>query len=570
MLTTSLHNFKFSLARLLSAVSLLFTSLLLHAQNDSIPKFYKDSTGNFFIAPGTPVYLYIGASPDGTKSVKLKGENGIETLHWNGHGLKRLTHINLFSGQQVILNLFADALPPRTSIGFESGKDVLKDDIAYLSGQCIIDLEATDPDAGLKEIFYSINSGAKTKYSKPFALNGEGSYKLTVFALDNVGNKEDVITRTIVVDNTPPQSLLDIVGDKFENTVSERSSFAISSTDALGVSKTFYCFDGTKMLLYSKPIRLSGLREGEHSISWYSVDDVDNVEASKSFAFYLDKTPPMVFEEVAGSTYMVAGKEFSSGRSQLKIAAVDNKAGVKEINYSLNQAEFKVYDKPVYLSEILGAISVRSYAIDNVNNRSMSNTQSEVFTMPTVDITGPQIFYSFVGPKIVLKDTTWIGPKTKIQISTNDIGSGVNRTSYNEKGGEEKTFSDPFSFEGKGYHEVVCTSFDNVDNVNLISFGFGIDNQAPSVFYHFSIEPTGWLNEKEERIPIFSKGLKIFLAATDNLSGVDKLSYTLNNYETQYTSPIAGFKPATTYALQIRSTDVLGNSSEQTVKFRVE
>jgi hypothetical protein len=501
----------------------------------------------------------------------LTGDNGDNPIHWSGHGLKHLSHLNLYLGRRVNLYLFADALPPKTLLSYDSKKGIQKDNTIYLSGQGIIELNSVDPDAGLEGIYYSLNGETNIQYAEPITLKREGEYKLSIFALDNVGNKEEEITRTIVVDNTPPLSHLELEGDKFENIVSGRSNLSITAVDDLGVKQIFYTIDSSKAMEYTKPIKASTLSEGEHTISWYSIDEVDNVEATKSFPFYVDKTPPMVFEEVVGNTYIIAGKEFSSGRSQLKIAAVDNKSGVKEINYSLNSSPFKTYDKPVYLSDILGTVSVKSFAIDNVGNRSISDSQSEAFTMPTVDITGPQISYSFIGPKITLNDTLWIGPKTKISISTNDRGAGVNRVTYKMKSGEEKPYSEPFTIEKMGFHDVVCTAYDNVDNLNLIAFGFGVDNQAPSIYYHFSIEPSKWLVDNGERIPVFSKGLRLYLAATDNISGVEKLGYSINEArEIQYNSPIALFKPNTTYTLLVKSVDLLGNGSEKTIRFRVE
>lgn len=557
--------------KLSTIVFLLLIFFSSKAQNDSIPSFYKDSTGKLFIAPGTHVYLYIGTSPDASISIKLIGDNGGNPIHWSGHGLKHLTHLNLFLGRRVSLDLYADALPPKTSLGLDSKKSIQKDNTIYLSGQGIIELSAVDPDAGLKGIYYSLNDGGNIKYIDPIILKGEGEYKLSFFSLDNVGNKEEEFTKTLVVDNTPPLSHLDLEGDKFENIVSGRSSLAITSIDALGVKQTFYSIDSSKMMPYTKPIKASTLSEGEHTINWYSVDEVENVEATKTFTIYVDKTPPMVFEEVVGNTYIVAGKEFSSGRSQLRIAAVDNKSGVKEINYSLNDSPFKLYEKPVYLSDILGTVSVKSYAIDNVGNRSISDSQSEAFSMPTVDITGPQIFYNFIGPKIKLKDTLWIGPNTKISISTNDMGAGVNRVNYKINNGEEKLYAEPFTVDNIGKHNIVCTAYDNVDNVNLISFNFGVDNQAPAIYYHFSIEPSGWITDNGEKIPVFNKGLKLYLAATDNISGIEKLSYSLNGAgDIQYNSPIQWFQPNTTYSIIIKSTDILGNSAEKTLRFRVE
>jgi hypothetical protein len=571
MIYSKIAGSNFPRVKIISFIILVSCSLNLFAQNDTLPKFYKDSTGKVFISTGTHVYLYIGTSPDKRKSIRLLGDNGNEPIHWSGHGLKKLTHLNLYLGRKVCLNLYADNLPPKTSILYKSGKDVERDSVTYLSGHCFIELNATDPDAGLKNIYYSINEGANIKYIEPISLKSEGRYTLKVFALDNVSNKEEEVTRIIVVDNTPPLSRLDITGDKYENILSGRSSLVITSVDALGVKQTYYCIDSSKMMLYTKPISTSELNEGEHTLNWYSVDEVDNSETIKSSTFFLDKTPPMVFEEIAGNTYMVGDKEYSSGRSQLKIVAVDNKAGIKEINYSLNNREFKIYEKPVYLSDIQGAVSVISYAIDNVNNRSTSNTKSEVFTIPMVDITGPQIFYSFIGPKIPYKDTTWIGPKTKIQITTKDFGAGVNKTTYKEKGGEEVVYGTPFQLDNKGFHEIICTSFDNVDNINLIMFGFGVDNQAPAIYYHFSFEPNGWISQDGVKIPIFSNGLKLYLGATDNKAGVERLIYVLNNQkEISYSSPIERFKTGSTNTVVIKSTDALGNSSEMTLKFRVE
>ncbi|RPH31505.1 MAG: cadherin repeat domain-containing protein [Bacteroidales bacterium] len=549
----------------------VFLSINLTAQNDTIPTLYKDSTGKLFIAKGTHVYLFIGTSPEGSKSFRLKGDNGNEPLHWSNHGLKRLTHLNLDLGRKVNLDLFADALPPKSSVGYDSEKVFQKANTTYLSGLCVIELSAKDPDAGLNGIYYSINDGTNIKYNEPISLKSEGSYKLTVFALDNVGNKEEEATHTIVVDNTPPLSNLDLIGDKFENIVSGRSTLALTSADAIGVKQTLYKIDSSKLEIYTKPISTSSLSEGEHTISWYSIDEVGNTENPKSFTFFVDKTPPMVFEEIVGNTYIVAGKEYSSGRSQLRIAAVDNKSGVKEINYSLNNSPFVSYEKPVYLSDIMGSVSLKSFAIDNVGNRSKSDTQSESFSMPMVDITGPQIRKSFIGPKMTIRDTLWIGPKTKISITTNDIGAGVSKVNYRLKGGDEKLYTEPFTLETGGKHEMVCTAYDNVDNVNLLSFNFCIDNQPPSIYHHFSIEPSGWLNENDAKIPIFSKGIKLYLAATDNVSGVEKLGYILNGArEIKYGSPIEGFKTLTTYTLLIKTIDFLGNASEKTITFRVE
>ncbi len=557
--------------RTFAILSIILIPLSLKAQNDTIHPLVKDSNGSVFIKSGTRSNIFIGLSADGSSSLKLKTESGSDAIQWNGHGFKHLTRFNAQLGRWVNLDIFTDAMPPKTKLVYDSNKGILIDSVFYLSGQGIIELSSIDPEAGLQGIYYTLNDGAVIRYTNPITLKSEGEYKLSVYAIDNVGNKEKPIRKTLVVDNTPPLSHLELVGEKYDNIVSNRSSLSIRAIDALGVKQTYYIIDSGKVMSYSQPIKAATIDEGEHTIRWYSVDDVDNIEETKSFKFYVDKTPPMVFEEIVGNTYIVAGKEFSSGRSQLRIVAVDNKSGIKEIKYALNNDPFKIYERPVYLSDILGVAAIKSFAIDNVGNQSISDTKTESFTMPVVDITGPQISNSFIGPKVTLRDTLWIGPKTKIAVSSSDFGAGVNRVSYRVSGGTEQQYTSPFSVDTEGKHEVVITAFDNVDNVNLLSFKFSVDNKAPVISYHFSNNPFRYAIENDEKIPIFSKGLKVYLAATDDISGVEKLNYSLNgSADNQYSTPIDWLKPNTTYTLIIKSFDVLGNTSEQTVKFRIE
>lgn len=557
--------------KLLTSGLLISFCIELSAQNDTVPNYYQDSTGKLYMATGTMANIYVGLTPDGSKSIKLIGNNGNKPIRWDGHGLKHLTRYSSKLGRYISLDIFADALPPKSTITYNTKNGVQKQDGIYLSGNNIIALNAIDPDAGLRGIFYSLNDGANIKYTEPFTLKSEGEYKLSIFAIDNVGNKENETIKTIIVDNTPPLTHLDFSGDKYENIISGRTTLTFSSVDALGVKHTYYSIDSSKIIPYTKPINAASLSEGEHTIKWFSVDDVENTETIKSFTLYVDKTPPMVFEEVAGNTYMVAGKEYSSGRSQLKIAAVDNKSGVKEINYSLNGSRYIVYEKPVYLSDIMGTLSVNSYAVDNVGNRSISDIQTQSFTVPTVDITGPSISYGFSGPKVEIRDTVWIGPKTKIAVNSYDIGAGLNRVVCRVKGEEEKVYTEPFSFDKQGKQGLVCSAYDNVDNVNLINLTFGVDNQGPTIYHHFSVEPISWITENNEKIPVFAKGVKLFLAATDNIAGVDKITYSVNGAkELVYTSTVDWLKPKTEYAIIIKASDTLGNLTESTIRFKIE
>ncbi|MFP4557351.1 MAG: OmpL47-type beta-barrel domain-containing protein [Bacteroidales bacterium] len=550
----------------------IFLMAALGATAQEADSFHVDSTGKLFVNPGTPVYIYLSTKPDGSDAVKLESLNPEDMpMHWDGHGPHFLTHLNLYLGRKIRFDLYADGIPPKTSPSFDTQKGIQKNDIIYISGVATLELNALDSHSGIRAIHYSVNESEYQSYNQPLVFDKEGEYTLKFYAVDNVGNKEDEGKRIIIVDTTPPETTLDIEGPKHENVVSAKSKLVLNATDEVGVQATYYAINDAKDARYRRAIPMSNLPEGEHTIEWYSVDIVGNEEEPQSFTFFVDRTPPMVFEEIAGNTYMVAGKEYSSGRSQLRVAAVDNKAGVKEIYYSINNKPFELYDKPIFLSEISGAVSIRSYAVDNVDNKGESDASGQEFTMPEIDITGPNISHSFTGKHITLRDTLWIGPETKVNITANDRGSGLNRIEYKINDESSISYQEPFTVKQAGYHKVNITAWDHVENLNVSSAEFGVDANAPELFHNFSVKPYKFIDIEGETIPVFSGGVKLYVAATDDIVGVDRITFSINeSKERVYSQPISSFKASQTYSVKLRAIDKMGNEISKTIMFRVE
>jgi hypothetical protein len=555
---------------LVSLIISTVASLGAIAQNTS--SVYTDTTGRLFVKQGTPIFLYLSTSPDGRDAIKLQSiENGGEPMHWNGHGFHSLAHTNLYLGRNIRFDIFVDGTAPKTSTGFDITKGFQKGNIIYLSGTTAIELKAVDENSGVSSKFYAINKSPFQLYTQPLLFDKEGEFTIQFYSVDNVGNKEDEGERTIIIDTTPPVTTLEIQGPHHNEVIAQRTRFTLSATDANGVSHTMYSINNGNEFKYTSPISLAHLPEGEHIINWYSTDNVGNIETKNTFNFFVDKTPPMVFEEIMGNTYMVAGREFSSGRSQLRIVAVDNKAGVKEIYYSINNAPFLLYEKPIFLSDITGAVTVRSYAIDNVDNKGTSDSKGQQFSMPEVDITGPIIKHAYIGNRLVLRDTLWISPRTQVSITATDRGSGVNRISYKINNNSIETYTKPFEVTESGFHMVTATAWDNVENLNISNFEFGVDTKAPEIFHNFSVKPHRFVVEDEETIPVFSGGVYLYIAATDNIVGVDKIMISHNDArEKSYTQPLNGFKANQTHTIKIHAIDRLGNEEVKIVKFKVD
>jgi hypothetical protein len=561
--------------QLYTKISLLTIALAFGFTSSSAQEtegFYIDSSGKLFVNPNTPVFLYMSLSPDGKEAIRLKSiQPEGNPLQWNGHGPKYLSHLDLYLGKRINFELFADGKPPTTSPNFDTKKGIQEGAIIYLSGTSVLEIKSIDEDSGVSKSFYSINGANFLKYEKPIILEKEGKYSIQFYSIDNVGNKEDIGERTLYIDTSPPETTMEIEGPQHNDVVSTMSKFILSANDIVGVSKTYYSINDGTETLYTIPISISQLPQGDYTIKWYSIDMVGNTENQKSYSFFVDRTPPMVFEEISGNTYMIAGKEFSSGRSQLRIVAVDNKAGVKEIHYSINNEPFKIYEKPIYLSDITGAVTIRSYAIDNVGNKGVSNVEGQHFSMPQVDITGPSISHSFIGNKISLRDTVWINPQTKVSIAAIDKGSGLHRVDYKLNDNPNLPYSEPFSVDQNGYHRVSCTAWDNVENLNILNFGFGVDGKAPELFHHFSVQPHQYKVINSEKIPVFSPDLQLYIAATDDKAGVDKILVAIDEAKERiYAQPLSGFKVGQITTIILKAIDKLGNESEKSISFWVE
>lgn len=561
---------KYFIQSLILTLALTMVSAFTIAQE--VDTFHTDSIGQLFVNPKTPIHLYLSTSPDGKDAVRLKSQQPEgEPLYWDGHGPQYLTHLNLYLGRKIRFDLFADGLPPKTSPNFDVKQGYQKGNTIYVSGTTIIEFTSTDAHSGIDKLMYSVNGNEFAQYAQPIVLDNEGQYTLKFYATDNVGNKEDEGERTIMVDTTPPVTDLKFIGHEHNSVVASTTKFVLTATDLNGVKETYYSIDDDTQKQYKTPIALAKLSEGEHSIIWYSIDMVGNTEENQQLDFFVDKTPPMVFEELVGNTYMVAGKEYSSGRTQLRIVAVDNKAGVKEIHYSINNQPFKLYEKPVYLSEISGAAIVKSFAIDNVGNKGVSDTEGQQFSMPKVDITGPNIKYTLKGPRLTLRDSLWLSPKTKIGITATDDGSGLNRIEYKINENAPGEYTDEFYIDQSGAYTIVATAWDNVENLNISNLELRIDANAPELLCNFSVKPHRFIDEGEERVPVYSNGVLVYLGATDDIVGVDRIMVSINgSREKAYTQPLSGFKVNQTHTIKLRAIDRLGNEKETTIQFRVE
>ena len=192
------------------------------------------------------------------------------------------------------------------------------------------------------------------------------------------------------------------------------------------------------------------------SLEYYSVDHVKNKAEVKSFPFYFDKTAPITAADILGDRYVVGEKVYFSGRTKMKLTAVDNKVGVKEIKYAIDAGDFLTYDQPFYLPSLSGEHVIRYYSIDNLANQATGFEEFKHYVSKIyLDLTGPDIEYAYIGRKFETRDTVFINKETQITFKGNDPESGLKYISYSLNNiSEESKYEGPFSITQEGFHRV--------------------------------------------------------------------------------------------------------------------
>src|SRR6056297_3316599 len=462
-------------------LTLLLTPSWLFAQEqlDHEKKIYQSPEGKLFINKDLPVYLSISTSPDeNSKSFRLKSEDSKEytnPMYFDTDGINTIrspwkvdpeTKKYVYPKEEIIFEVYADSKAPKTDISYGIKETYKADNKIYLGKKTTISFEKYDAISGVSEIYYSIDGAPYKKYEEPINIEKEKNYKIKYYGVDYVGNVEEPKEAHLVLDLTPPKTSHKIEGDKHENIISERSEITLIPENKLSnIKQTYYSIDKGNPKPYNASIKAKYLNEGEHSITYYSTDQVKNEEKEHTFKFYVDKTPPRVVDELMGNTYVAQGKEYLSGRNKLKLISMDNKAGVKEIRYSVNDGAFKVYEKPFRLSAS-GRLKIQALAIDNVNNKRQTEMLSNSSSRSHVDLSGPSLNHSFEGPSFTSKDTTYITKDTKIKFNGNDDQSGFKKITYNIDGETEKEYNGSFSLKEEGIYKLSYTGYDNLDNTN--------------------------------------------------------------------------------------------------------
>jgi len=193
------------------------------------------------------------------------------------------------STAEAIAGHFIPTEPPTTSLHI--GWPNYTSTATYVKSTTPLDFSVVDQGGtGINYTSYRVDNVTWTKYSSSFFLSDDGDHYVEWYSEDNVGNVEDVLWRVLRVDDTPPVTAIDpAMGPYTPATI-----FTLAATDAgCGVNSTRVRIDGGGWVVYSGGFTLV---KGEHNITYYSNDWLNNTEREKWLVVTVEgtTTPPKV------------------------------------------------------------------------------------------------------------------------------------------------------------------------------------------------------------------------------------------------------------------------------------
>ncbi len=542
-------------------------------------KEYIAEDGTIYWNKNLPVYLSISPYPDAQghllKSTNpehsnpiyldTEGPNFIRTRYAVDRNTKKIASPLV----EVVMPIIADGSGPVSAISFLNTERHRSGGVQYFGPNLSISITSSDQLSGLEILNYSLDNSDLQSVISEISVSTEGEHTLTYYGVDRVGNKEEDRVSTFIVDLTPPSVTHNINGFADQNVIASTSKIYFTATDELsGLAQIYYRFDDEEFKPYNgNDVRFSYLDDGDHTLEYYAVDNVDNETGRFRYELYFDKTAPLTASDILGDRFVVDDKIYFSGRTKMKLTAVDNKIGVKEILYSIDQEDFKVYDQPFYLPSIPGEHRIRYYSVDRLSNQpSGSESYKHNISLVYLDLTGPRITHRIRGPFFEAAGVQYISPKTEIIVQGRDGESGLQYlTTSIDDAAAETVYDQPITISTSGQHEIEMFGYDNVNNRNLGKTTVFVDAAPPSIYENFSTAAVS----TQDGLQVYPPYVNIFLAATDEIVGNDKIYYSINgSKERLYTRPIGNLRKGTDYTLSIRAIDMVGNESSKEVKFK--
>lgn len=203
-------------------------------------------------------------------------------------------------------------------------------------------------------------------------VDGEGDdLSATASVSDLAGNTASATVGGLRIDRNPPTTLGSIPDVPASGWFTDGVKVTLDASDNLSqVATTFYTVDDGEPQVYDQPFIVTG--EGEHSVSFHSVDNAGNVEvAPAALTFEIDTVKPTtgVLNPLvpASDWFVTSGIPFA-------FEAHDDMSGISATYYTIDSGSAQTYGRPFTKNLSDGSHEISYWSVDNAGNEEDHRT----------------------------------------------------------------------------------------------------------------------------------------------------------------------------------------------------
>ncbi|MBI3553690.1 MAG: hypothetical protein HY077_14430 [Elusimicrobia bacterium] len=304
-----------------------------------------------------------------------------------------------------------DATPPVTQIAFSTAVFVSSSSGTFISGGTTIGFTAQDPvsngvTSGISAVQFRVDASTPASpfqaFVSSFSLSA-GAHTIDYRSVDNVANMESARSTALSVDTAAPVTTLLVDGAPAAST----SALVLVSTDVLslsavdagsGVQRTLFTLDAGAPQVYASTFTLA---VGTHTLAFQSIDNVGNLEASRSVAASVgaaDLLPPRT-SLLVGTPSFSSAPVYVTNLTTFSLAAVDDRTAVGDGAGTGVARSFVAIDTTTF-SVYTGTFSIAAEGLHTLSFYSTDlagNVEAAHSSAAAVDLTAPITTLSFVG-----------------------------------------------------------------------------------------------------------------------------------------------------------------------------
>ncbi|MFP4620744.1 MAG: OmpL47-type beta-barrel domain-containing protein [Bacteroidales bacterium] len=437
---------------------------------------------------------------------------------------------------------------------------------------------STSPDEESES--YLLKSEESAEYTNPMYFDTDGWNTIrSPWAVDT-STKEPVYPQQealfeVYADSEAPETKLEVSDaqaymNEGERYYGQEIQIELSAEDDLsGTEEIYYSLNGDSYEPYETPIGFS--EEKHYVVKYYAIDHVRNVESPDSLDFHLDMSAPETRYSIEGNT-----KDNILGQDvKIKLESEDSLSGVKEIRYSINEGEEKIYTGPIPVSKFQQEDNeLVFYAVDHVNNKeekqsltssvNQSSSESEdggeegSFSY-YMDEEPPEVDMEIVGDSYEGKKNLFVSSRSKVKIIAEDEKSGVKSISYSINNSDlDNEYEEPFKFDIEDMGYLNYAAEDEVGNQS--------DRKTTAIYNDTGLPESSvsydGLNY-ENRDTLFVKpDTRFVMNGEDSESGLKEIRYHIDDEQAEtYSEPVTIEDPGF-HNLEFYAVDRVNNQEE--------